>query len=131
MRKLFIVMIVLVVLMTIAGCAGNPPAPEGYDMPEEGSWYCAELETCLVLDWENGSRKPSYIIIDGKQVSCSCSIPFNTTYIILRCQESGVDGFDNGDSIYWWTLIEYSDTEMLLQDYETGQQYSFLRVESQ
>lgn len=129
MKKGDVLIVMLSVLLLLSSCTG--PARTAYPMPDEGTWYCSELEVYLVFDRENQVCKPSTAIINGEEITCICSSELYTQYISLICQETGVPGVGLGDSLYWWTLIEYSDTEMLLEDYETGQQYSFLRVESQ
>lgn len=120
---------ILIIIITIflVGCSG-PIDKTTYNMPESGEWYCADLDVHISLERINGKIQPSYAVINGDDVTCICEGEYNTPYLFLICQESGVPGFSNGDIIYWWTLVEYSEDQMILEDYENGAQVCFDRV---
>lgn len=97
-------------------------------MPNEGVWYCSELETTIVFDKVNGIVQPSYVVIDDEEINCICEGEYNTPYLFLCCQETGISEFNLGEIIYWWTLMAYSENEIILEDYETKELYYFERV---
>ena len=127
MKKTSCILFCLFFMLSLLGCAG--PADEiTYDLPEGGVWYCDELAVQLDLRKNNGIVAPSYIIIDGNKVTCICEGEYSTPYLFLLCQESGVSDYGIGDIIYWWTFINQSEDQLVLEDYETGSQYCFKKV---
>lgn len=128
-KRPFYLMFTIIVISLLSGCSG-PSKSTDYHMPESGVWFCEELQVRLVFDEENGIRKASTIIIDGEEIECLCTSELNTTYLFLICQEKDppISKLYLGSTIYWWTVIDYTEDELTLEDYDTGQVYSFMRV---
>lgn len=101
-----------------------------YPIPEEGKWYCETLSVTLDLNpHAHGQKRESSIEINGEKISCSAGTEINTPYIFLVCQDSESKDYFLGQSIYWWTFIGVNGTEMILEDYKTGENYSFIKVD--
>lgn len=127
MKKCAVFTLALVLLRVLVGCSGSIDEIT-YDMPNNGVWYCEKLEVSIVLDRMNGVLQPSYAVINGENVKCICEGEYNTPYLFLCCQESGVSDFQVGEVIYWWSLIEYNDDVLILEDHETKELYTFDRI---
>ena len=127
-KRSICLLIISALVFLFGGCSGSVEEIT-YHMPEDGIWYCEELGIEIVLDRENGTVKPSTVVINGETITCICVGEFNTPYLFLRCQDTDASKYKLAESIYWWTVIEYTENELVLEDYYSKQCYDFVRTE--
>lgn len=127
-KRIVCLLIISALILLFVGCSGSVEEV-GYHMPEDGIWYCEELGIEIVLDRENGTVKPSTVVINGEKIICKCVGEFNTPYLFLRCQDVDASEYRLAENIYWWTVIEYTGNDLVLEDYYSKQCYSFVRTE--
>ena len=126
MNKWIYTVFCFVLSLLLFGCSSSIHETQ-YDIPKEGTWYCSELNVHLVFDMEFHMVKNSYAVVDGMKITCECSGEFNTPYVFLRCRQS--DGvYKQGDTLYWWRLAKISDDEMILEDYYSGEEFTFKKI---
>lgn len=126
MKKLLVWVFTSLLMLSFLGCSSSINEIE-YDMPEEGTWYCSELRVHLVFDIQYQAVKNSYAVIEDTEITCYCDGEYNTPYIYLICRKSA-GGYSPGDMLYWWSVIEMSDDQMILEDYHTGEHFIFNKV---
>lgn len=113
------VIVILQIAMLFAGCV-----PDQYE-PEEGIWYCDELQ--IQLSYESYAQ--CYIIEDDEKILCACGSDRGVKYIHVTCLERNHPQYKLGDVIFFAEVISLNDTELLVYDEQTEQQYVFLRIE--
>ena len=93
--------------------------------PNEGVWYCDELKIQLsfTLDEE------TYAIINGEKVICVWGNNTGSSYFSVIVQENGVEGYQIGESFFLGKYKTLTDSELVLEDRESGILYSFVRVD--
>lgn len=99
-------------------------APTTY-FPEEGHWYCAELQ--MQLDF--GDDGDCYVIINGKKMACGCGADSGSKWLSVGCQEVNCDYCDLGEEIFGAIFVSLSETELVVQSKDNGTEYTFLRTE--
>lgn len=93
--------------------------------PDGGIWYCDDLGIQLSFS----ANEETYAIINGKKVICAWGNNKGTSYLSIHIQESGLDEYQLGESIFFGQCVDLTDTEFILKEYETGVQYSFVKVD--
>ena len=124
---LFIFMLLLLFYLMVPLFSSSPINEIVYDMPKEGTWYCSELNVHLVYDRQYGMPQNSYAVIDDIEIICQLDGEFNTPYIYLNVRQS-VGDYSVGDLLYWWSVIELTEDQMILEDYHTGEHFIFNKV---
>jgi len=115
--------VALYIIFWIAGLfltAGNIT----YWTPEEGVWYCDDLE--IQLSFSEGNE--TYAIIDGKKVQCVCINDRGAIDFSVLVQERNVPNYGVGDSIFWGQYVSLSESEFVVEDCNTGVRYIFVRL---
>ena len=132
MKKLLILLLLILVVLQlnyyiVPFFSSSPINEIVYDMPQEGTWYCAELNVHLVYDTKEGIPKNSYAVIDGTDIVCQLDGDFNTPYIYLNVRHA-IGDYSVGDLLYWWDVIELSEDQMILEDHYSKEQFIFKRI---
>lgn len=94
--------------------------------PGDGRWYCQELGIMLSFDDDSDS----YIIHKktGGRIQCAWISNPGTERIGVYCQESDAP-WELGESVFIGEYVRQTDTELTLRDYDTGEEYAFLRYD--
>ena len=124
---LFIFMLLLLFYLLVPLFSSSSINEIIYDMPQEGTWYCSELNVHLVFDEQYQVVKNSYAVIDNTEIICQLDGDYNTPYIYLKVRQS-VGDYSVGDLLYWWSVVEMSDDQMILEDHDSGEQFIFKRI---
>ena len=92
-------------------------------LPEEGIWYCEELDMQLAFS----DSDDSYIVIDGEKVICSVHNNRGSQVFSLLIQESGVPNYKLGDDVFSGKYVSLTEEAFTVKDRESGMQYVFIR----
>lgn len=90
-------------------------------IPDTGVWYCAEIGTRI--DFGSGY----FLEVDGKEERGQIDSDRGSSYFMLWCEDQSSDCF--GRMYYTFKCIRCDETEMTVRDYDTGAEYTFVRVE--
>ena len=131
MKRCIVFLIVLLMLFGLAACT-----PE-QRTPDDGIWYCADLQAQFSVDKGDGfvsidyvhtvDEYENYVIVDGDRIAALLSNDRGSMDVYISCQEPNNPHYGLGELIYWLKFVNLSDTEYTLKD-ETGKQYTFLRI---
>ena len=135
MKKLF----KIVILILIVGSASlyfrcrtdYVTAPDyEYPFPEEGRWYCEEIQVTLVFSVINFAREDSVIIIDGNEIECHCGWEIGSPHLYLICHET-IDGVCyQGQDLYVWEFVDVTESELILKNHDSEEVFTFIRIDS-
>lgn len=134
MQKVSVLLILLLLILGLSACT-----PE-QRTPNEGTWYCAELQSQFSVDRGNGfvpkddvnavDESENYVIVDGDRIAALLSNDRGSIQVYIICQESDNPHYKLGDIIYSLEFVDLSNTEYILKD-EAGKIYTFLRVDDE
>ena len=91
--------------------------------PEEGIWYCEELQIQLSFE----ENHDSYMVIDGIQIRCVWENDTNSQDIRVLCQGANTFGYGMGESLFSGRYVELSDDQYVVENRQTREQYTFIR----
>lgn len=94
-------------------------------VPEEGIWYCEELDMQLSFS----SSDDSYIVIDGEKVICSVRNNRGSKTFSLLIQESGVPNYKLGDAVFRGEHVSLTEEAFTVKDRDSRKQYVFIRCD--
>ena len=114
--------LVLFMLFTVlcAGCTAKQ-----YE-PEDGIWYCEELEMQLSYDKDG----QSYVVENGEKIICACGSDKGVPYLFVSIQEVHHSSYSLGEEIFCAKIISVSETEFVVYDENNERQYIFSRIDS-
>lgn len=122
--KLIWIPLLSLILLFFVGCSYTAW------VPEDGIWYCKELQTQLAF----GEGAESYAIVDNQKIVCQWSNDKGSTYISLVYQ--GYDyqdyhrnlNYQPGDVIYAWEFVDQHGDCYYLKECESGTTYLFKKI---
>lgn len=102
----------------LTGCASTQY------IPEEGVWYCDELE--IQLSFENSAV--SYITENGQQIIGICENDRGSQWVSILCQRNYGSGFYVGMELFCAKIVSLDETVLVVHYAETDQEYVFHRI---
>lgn len=121
MKKLLTYIFMLCFATTLlAGCSTRSKK-----VPQEGIWYCRELQVQMVFS--KGIR--TYAIIDGIKIECDTLNDRGSSYVSVLYQdlERRIPGYQLGDSVFEGECRKLKDNTLYVED-ENGDIYEFVRI---
>ena len=113
----------LCLLVLLTGCAD-------YEItlwrPDSGVWYCDELEMQLSFD----KSVPCYIVQDETRIECEWSNDRGSLYIAVRYLWNGQQKYGDA-TVFYGKYIDLTDDTYVLEEIDTGIQYTFYRISSE
>lgn len=97
------------------------PPPEW--MPEEGTWFCKELQIYIFC----GSLVECHIVHNEEYLRCAWGQDRGSQYFYISFQEFHHDDFEPGQTIFQGKYVSLDDTNYVVEDINTGVQYVFVR----
>lgn len=97
--------------------------PDQYE-PEEGIWYCDELQ--IQLSYESDAE--CFVIKDGEKIRCACGSDRGVNHIEVSCQHENHPDYRLAELIFSAEIISLNESELLVYDEQTDRQYVFLRI---
>ena len=93
-------------------------------LPEEGIWYCEELDMQLAFS----DSDDSYIVIDGEKVICAVRNNRGSKDFLVLILESVAPNYDKfGDVVFSGKYVSLTEEAFTVKDRESGMQYVFIR----
>lgn len=120
---LFLALLLVVVIYTVFLFAVEPTNKVW--RPEEGIWYCEELQIQLSFD----SRYKSYAILDDQMIVCACENSRGSKDILVLCQESIAGEYEIGDLIFSGRYVDLDGNRYVVRDMITHELYTFELIE--
>ena len=116
--------IVLIAILVLLVLAAGIIFPAQYE-PEEGTRFCQalQIQLCYEKDGE------TFIIENGRKITCSCGSDRGVKGVYLSCQEFDHPEYDLGEIIFLARIIRCSDSMLLVREEKTQQEYTFLRMD--
>ena len=121
--------LVVIVILSLTSCTFPQYAPN------EGTWYCEELQTQICFDRLDGGMDPvdnsearTFVIVDNEKVVCTWINQRASVVLSIISQDTLSDKFHLGQTIYELEYVRLSDTEYTVKDRE-GNIYIFVRQE--
>lgn len=125
---LFIVAIVITVWVAInllgAGFLSMLSVAEFY--PEEGQWYCEELQLMLAF----GDSKECYIVVDGEKITCGCGSDPGSRFLSVGSQDEETTRYRLGEEIFGGEFVKLEGNELTIRESKSGQEYTFVRIDT-
>ena len=94
--------------------------------PDSGVWYCDELEMQLSFD---KSTPYCFVVQDGTKIECTWENDRGANYIaVMHSWETQKKNNFKNIEIFCGTCIELTDEKYVLEEVETGTQYTFYPI---
>ena len=113
------VLTIIVLLLILYQGLGNTPKRL---MPENGIWYCDELQ--IQLSFED--YEPSYIVVDGVEIKCAVGNDRGSKLIMISSQEHYSEHFRLDETILAAWHVSLAENRWIMQD-DAGREYVFVR----
>lgn len=110
------------VIFCIAFCIGC--TPNRYE-PEEGVWYCEDLQ--IQLSYDIG--KECYVIINGEKIKAACGSDRGVNWLYVTSQQQGHPKFDLAEVIFSAEIISLNEVEFIVYDEQAKREFVFYRME--
>ena len=131
-QKCTVAIVLTFLLLLIPGLSACTPEQR---MPNEGTWYCAELQAQFSVDRRDGfvskddvnavDESENYVIVDGDRIASLLSNDRGSTKVYIICQEPDNLHYGLGEIIYSFEFVNLSDAEYTLKD-EEGKVFTFI-----
>ena len=122
-RKLFVILCIIGLMLTLVQCKPDQ------QFPEEGFWYCEELQILLCPGMDSAGQY-AYAFIDGEKRSCALYTDYGNIYFGIGYMYE-VDGTLEYTSLYRGEWISFNDECIVTRDRQTQIEYVFVRVPEQ
>ena len=125
LRHLAVCMLLLFSLCTLLCCCTFPIYEPVIKIwyPEDGVWYCEELKIQLSFD----DNQDTFMEKDGIKIRCRWENHPNSPELLVLCQGSNTFGYKLGDVVFSGQFIELTNNKLVVEDSQTGEQYTFIR----
>lgn len=117
-RTLCILAIALSVILT--GCIRVAQT-----IPEEGTFYCQELEITIDLNTRTG-----FAVVDGDKINCAFGNDHGSRFIGVTNQQPGLETYYLGESIFSGECIHFDEDSMVVLEEWTQIEYTFKRIDT-
>lgn len=117
-KTILLLIVVLHLLIFFPGCA-----PVQYE-PEEGVWYCDELQ--IQLSYERDV--PTYIVEDGEMILCACGSDRGVKWLEVSNQDAGYHA-NLGEVLFYAEILRLDESELVVYCGDLDKEYTFVRVD--
>lgn len=93
------------------------------DIPQEGVWYCEELQILISYDDEMCTA-----VLDGEEIPCNC-LHDGDQWIYIVSQTARNEKYPLGSSVFIAEPIKLTKTEFVVKEKKTGVVYTFQKIE--
>lgn len=93
--------------------------------PEEGEWYCAELQIQVCFD----TAGACWMISQGETIRCTCGSDRGSDWLSVCSQDFATKQFDVGEEVFGGTFVRLEEGRLILLEPVSNREYTFIRVE--
>lgn len=132
MRRCGVWLILLLIVFGLSACTHKQVCPE------DGVWYCEELQAQFYMNWEDdfaddefpiADETVTYVIVNGDRIAAGCGYYKWSEVVSIYCLEQNHPVYDFGEDIYSMECVRLTDTEYVLKDLkDEGKYYTFVRI---
>ena len=90
--------------------------------PEEGQWYCEELQ--LMVSFE--SSQECYIIKNGEKIICGCEIDRGSSWLSVGCQDEEQGYYVLGEEVFGGEFVKLEGNILIILEPQSGREYTFI-----
>ena len=120
MKALIVLLCVIMVAILLFPALCYTPRYE----PEEGIWFCEELQIQLEYPEEH-----AFIIEDGERIQCCCGSDRGMKEIQVYCDEWEHPKYHHDELLFRAEIKKLTDATMIVSDLLTEQEYIFVRTD--
>ena len=110
------ILLILAVLISVFGFPAR-------SLPEEGEWYCSELDMNLSFSIHG----KTLLSQNGEKVLCSRAVDRGSTWIDIICDETGNPNFAFGEAVFSGEILKLKNNLFIIQS-SNGVEYTFRRI---
>ena len=92
-------------------------------LPEEGEWYCSELDMNLSFS----IHCKTLLSHNGEEVLCIRAVEHGSTWIDIICDETGNPNFAFGEAVFSGEILKLKNNLFIIQS-SNGVEYTFRRI---
>ena len=119
-RKICVCVCIICLMLTLVQCKPDQT------FPEEGLWYCAELQI-QICPGKDSAGQYAYTFINGEKRSCALYTDYGNKFLGIGYMYE-VDGTWDYTSLYRGEWISFNDERIVTRDRQTQIEYVFVRV---
>lgn len=93
--------------------------------PDEGEWYCEELQMQLSFD----SEGECFYIYKNEVIECGCGSDKGSTWLSVGCQDKDSQYFILGEEVFGAEFVSLEQDVLVVYSETGGRNYTFYRVE--
>ena len=116
MDKIISIILCASILLCLAGCYTEW-------MPQDGSWYCEELQ--MQISFDGGE---CFSVYEGEKIKCDCINDRGSTWFAIISQEHYIESLPIGTELFCAERVELTETEFVVREEKTGIVYIFVKV---
>lgn len=118
-KKVLLLFFMLIILLPLFGCT------EYTFFPEDGEWYCDELQ--LLLSFSNPNN--CYVKVNDEMIRCAAGSDKGSSWLSVGCQDTDSNYYALGEEVFGGEFIYLDDEQLILFDPENNMQYIFIRTD--
>lgn len=120
MKKTKIILPIVLAVLLVIGLA-TCKADEYF--PQEGIWYCDELD--MQLDF---AKETGFVLVDSEEMLCGFGADRGSKVLSVCCQEQNCLLHTLGESIVTMEFVSLDDTTLVMKNYRGEEIYTFTRI---
>lgn len=93
--------------------------------PNEGEWYCEELQIQLSFD----AGGDCFYIYENEQIKCGCGSDKGSTWLSVCSQDADSEYFFLGEEVFGAEFVSLEQDVLVVYSETDGRNYTFHRVE--
>lgn len=90
--------------------------------PEEGQWYCEELQLMVPFD----SSLECYIIKNGEKIICGCGNDRGSSWLSVCCQDEDQEYYVLGEEVFGGEFVKLEENILIIFEPQSGREYTFI-----
>ena len=122
--RIILGVIVAGLLLYIVGCMYIYTQPPTIWCPEEGVWFCEELQ--MQMDFNKGGS--TYAVVEGQKITCVVSNDRGSTHVSIVCNEPQHDTYNLDHVFFSGIYKDLTDSQFILKEVKNKTIYVFKRI---
>lgn len=119
LKLMLSVLLFAVLILCIVSCE-----PAVY-FPEEGIWYCRELQIQISCD----NLEDCWILSEGEKIQCTWGSDKGSSWMSVCCQEETSEAYQLGQEVFGGEFVSLEDNRLVIREPVSGKAFTFIRAE--